>query len=171
VARFGSDVGGFVAIESGKIAETYVDFDWFVGGAGVQFGMDDGDCAEKEIGNVGEDSGAASGDEVGGEEFVKFGEGVVDSHGGSEFVRLVSKALEEVGGGLRGGLDSGVPGAKAEPKVVSFVTATAASRSTVTAAGFWRGCCECACHGRPQFISLFEPGVYPGCFCEECASH
>ena len=58
--------------------------------------MGEGDGAKQEIGDVGEDRGSASGDEVGCKEFVELGEGVVDA----KFVAIVGESLEEVGGGL-----------------------------------------------------------------------
>ncbi len=58
--------------------------------------MNDWDGAKKEVGDVSEDCGAASGDEVRREEFVEFGEGVVDAHGRGEFVAVGGEALEEI---------------------------------------------------------------------------
>jgi len=64
--------------------------------------VDDRNGAEEKISDVGEDSGATGGDEVGGEEFVESGEGVVDAEGSGEVVAVGGEAPEKVGGGLRG---------------------------------------------------------------------
>src|SRR5947207_7034697 len=100
MARFGRDCSGLLAVGAGKVAEVDADADRVLGGVRVDFGMDDGDGAEKEISDVSEDGCAASGDEVGGEVLVEFGDGVVDAHGGGEFIGCVAEALEEVGGGF-----------------------------------------------------------------------
>lgn len=50
--------------------------------------MDYGDGAQQKVGNVGEDGDAASGDEVGCEELVELGEGIVNAHGGGEVVAV-----------------------------------------------------------------------------------
>jgi len=134
MARFGRDCSGLLAVGAGKVAEVDADADRVLGGVRVDFGMDNGDGAKKEISDVSEDGGAASGDEVGGEEFVEFGDGVVDAHGGGEFVGFVREALEEVGGGLYHGERAGMFGAEAEFQVVSLGAATATGGSAVEAA-------------------------------------
>src|SRR5262249_21602230 len=107
MARFRGNCGGILAPRARDVAEADVDSDGFLGGVGIQFGMNDGDGAEEKISDVGENGGATGGDEIGGEEFVEFGKGVVDAHGGGEVVGLVGKALEEVGEGLRGSGERG----------------------------------------------------------------
>ena len=138
MARFGADCGGdccgLLAVGAGKIAEVDADMDRVFGGVRIDFGMDDGDGAEKEIGDVSEDGGATSGDEIGGEEFVELGDGVVDTHGGGEFVGVVGEALEEVRGRFCHGKRVGMFGAEAEFQVVRLGAATATGGSAVEAA-------------------------------------
>ena len=110
MSRLGGDGGGDLAVVAGKVAEVNVE-DGFVGGIGVEFGVDDGDSAEEEIGDVSEDGGAAGGDEVGGQELVELGEGVVDAHCSGEFVGVGGEESAEVGWIPGRELRSGVFGA------------------------------------------------------------
>ena len=91
--------------------------------------MDDGNGAEEEVGDVSENGSAACGDEVGGEEFVEFVEGVVDAHGGGEFVAVGGEALEEVGVWAEGEMRGGMFGTEAG--VLSRLAAVASRRATV----------------------------------------
>ena len=132
MARFGGKRHRLVTLGARKVAE--IDSDGVFGRVRVDFRMDDGDGAKKEISDVSEDGCAASGDEVGGEEFVEFGDGVVDAHGGRKFIGFVGEALEEVGGGFYHGERAGMFGAKAEFQVVRLGAATATGGSAVEAA-------------------------------------
>jgi hypothetical protein len=54
---------------------------------------------DEEVGDVGEDGGAAGRDFVGGDELEEFREGVIDARRGDEGVlRIADKASDEVGG-------------------------------------------------------------------------
>jgi len=90
--------------------------------------LGEGDGAKQEIGDVGEDRGSASGDEVGFKEFVELGEGVVDANGGGELVAIVGESLEEVGGGLFPLVES-VPVAEGGVAVSDGKTAEATGRA------------------------------------------
>src|SRR5213595_1260043 len=116
MARSGGDCGGLLAVGAGKVAEVDADADRVLGGVRVDFGMDDGDGAEKEISDVSEDGCAASGDEVGGEEFVEFGDGVVDAHGGGEFVGFVGEDFAKIVGLPGSKLRAGVLFAEAKTR-------------------------------------------------------
>lgn len=87
-----------VAVGSGRAVEADVDGEGFFGGFGVKFGMDDGDSAEKKIGDVGEDGSSPGGDEVSGEKFIELGKGIVDAHSGGEVVAIGSEDSGDMGG-------------------------------------------------------------------------
>jgi hypothetical protein len=134
--------GGRLAVGAGKVAE--IDSDGVFGRVWVQLGMDDGDGAKEEIGDVGENGGAAGGDEVRGEKLVKFVEGVVDAHGRGEFVAVGGERLEEVGGRFCSGARDGVFEAETEFQVVGLGAATAtgggAVEATIGGSGRWGSC-------------------------------
>ena len=68
------------------------------GHAALIVGVDGGQGTEEEAINVGEDGGAASGDAIGGEKFVKAGEGEVDALGGLEVAPVGDDDIGKVGG-------------------------------------------------------------------------
>src|SRR6266705_4699945 len=141
MARFGRDCRGLLAVGAGKIAEVDADADRIFGGVRVDFGMDDRDGAKEEISDVREDSGAASGDEVGSEEFVEFREGVVDAHGGGEFVGVVGEDFAKIVRLPRSKLGAGVLFAQAKTRGASQLAALAASGGAVAAIGRWNSGC------------------------------
>jgi hypothetical protein len=59
------------------------------------FLVDDGDGAEEQIANVGQDSGTTRGDLVVGKEFIQFAEGMVDAGGGFEILALAGEGRGE----------------------------------------------------------------------------
>ena len=54
MGRFGGDCGGLLAVGARKVAEVDVNANRVLGGVRVYFGVDDGDSAKKEIGDVSE---------------------------------------------------------------------------------------------------------------------
>ncbi len=150
MARFGEDCGGLLAVGAGKVTE--IDSDGVFGRVRVQLGMDDGDGAKKEIGDVSEDSGAASGDEVCGEEFVEFGDGVVDAHGGGEFVGVVGEDFAKIVRLPRSKLGTGVLFAEAKTRGADQLAALAASWRAVAAIGRWNSGCGWFRHESSRFV-------------------
>ena len=65
-------------------------------GSGLMF--DGEETAEEEAGSISHDGGAARGDFVAGEEFVKFAEGAVDGDSRSEFLGVTDEPGGDVGG-------------------------------------------------------------------------
>jgi|SRR5438552_11598277 len=135
MARFGGKRHRLVTLGARKVAE--IDSDGVFGRVRVDFRMDDGDGAKKEISDVSEDGGAASGDEVCGEEFVEFGDGVVDAHGGGEFVGFVGEDFAKIVGLPRSKLGDGVLFAEAKSRGAGQLAALAASGGAVAAIGRW----------------------------------
>ena len=141
MARFDGDCDWPITVGAGKVAE--VDADWFV--YGIEFGLDDRDGAEEKISDEGEDGGAAGGDQVGGEEFVEFGKGIVDAEGGGEFVGVVGKDFAKVVG-LPGKLRAGVLFAEAKTRVAGQLAALATRGSEVATIGSSDMGCGWVCH-------------------------
>jgi hypothetical protein len=104
------DLGGFVAVE---------------------LILDGGKGAEEQAGDVGESSGAASGDVAAGEETKEMGEGVVDALGGLEVFGALGEEIGEVVG--VGGGRFGVAGAELGLRVLDEASALAAGRGVVLA--------------------------------------
>jgi len=141
-----------LAVGAGKIAEVNGNAERFFGGVRVYFGMDDGDGAKKEISDVSEDGGATSGDEVGGEEFVEFGDGVVDAHGGGELVGVVGEDFAKIVGLPRSKLGAGVFFAEAKSRGAGQLAALAASGRAVAAIGRWNSGCGWFRHESSRFV-------------------
>jgi hypothetical protein len=82
-----------LAGRTGEIAEVY--FEDFV--FGVEFFLDGGEGAEKEVAGVGHDGGATGVDAVGGFKLEEAREEVVDGDGGLEFGETGGEGGREVG--------------------------------------------------------------------------
>ncbi len=120
----------------------------------VQLGVHDGNGAEEEIRDVGEDGGAAGGDEVGSKEFVEFGEGVVDTYGGGEFVAIGGEAFEEVGVWLKCKVWGGVLSAETGLWVDFCLVAITSCWGTVAALRTGNGYCGYAFHEIPRLNEI-----------------
>ena len=62
------------------------------GGNGGRFAVHGGEGVEKQVADIGQDSGTARGDLVVGEEFIQLAEGMVDAGGGLESLDLPVRA-------------------------------------------------------------------------------
>jgi hypothetical protein len=65
---------------------------------GMEFAIDGGEGAEKQLAGVGHDSGATGSDLIVGKKFVEFAEGAVDGDGGGEFDGIADEPCGDVGG-------------------------------------------------------------------------
>ena len=153
-----------MTIGARKIAEVDGDFGGFTADRRIEFGVDNGNGAEEEVGDIGEDGGAAGGNEVGGEESVKLGEGAVDADSGCEVVATCGEELAEVGGVPGGELRRSVFRAESDAGFGLQATLTPGS-GDVGAAGSSNGRWGNGCHGSSRFILRLMPqGVHPGIF-------
>jgi hypothetical protein len=101
----------------------------------VNFQLDGGEGAEKQVSGVGHDGGAAGSDLVVGLELIEFAEGVVDVGGGAKFLDVTDEGSGEVGLVEVLLKQSGVFGAKAGVWIRDGHAATAAARSALLTMG------------------------------------
>jgi hypothetical protein len=132
--RFTQRVRGLINLRSRCSGGRLVPVNHDAAAVAVDFAVDGGEGAELEIGDVGQDRGAAGSDAIFDEETAELGEEIVDLDGGAEVRGLVAEGRGQVGIDERGFEAGGV--AEAEGGVLrDWEMAAAAGAGAITAGG------------------------------------